>query len=153
MKRRVIVVGGSVGEDGKSCEAFDLLTKKWSCIASLNKDYLRASAVSDGHAVYVFGDITGFFEQYDATADKWTLLTTEKPVKQTRFAVACVNSNIYLLGGLLDYSITTESFVCLKPDRRRYLTKASLPVACHDQCAVSADVSDKALFEVLLPLL
>jgi hypothetical protein len=120
----------------------------------LNIGRWSATGTSDGINVYVFGSEKDTVEQYDATADKWTLLELTLPMLERLFffAVASVNSYIYVLGGSKN-PFTYESALCLKPDKRRYVTKASLPVACSDQCVVSADVSNEALFKVLQPLL
>ncbi len=152
----VIVAGCASFEEevDKSCEKFKVLANNWTPIASLNVSRCFAAAATVDNVVYVFGDAPARddVEQYDATADTWTLLTTRMPVGRHYLAVACVNSSVYLLGGLNNNLVPIESRDCLKPDKRRYLPKAQLPVACFDLSAVSHSVSDEALLKVLLDL-
>jgi hypothetical protein len=153
-----IIVAGCSSFDrevDKSCETFNLSTNTWTPIASLNEARLNAAAAAVDNVVYVFGGMPARddVEQYDDTADTWTLLTTTMHVGRYRLAVACVNSSVYLLGGWNYFDAPLESRDCLKPDKRRYLPKAKLPVACYFLSAVSHDVSDEALLKVLLRLL
>ena len=158
LQNRVIVAGGSQWKTRKSCEAFDQCSKRWNKIASLNIKRGNAAAVTDDNNMYVFGGweekARDAVEQYDATADKWTVLSPTMPVGRYSFAAACINSYIYLLGGMKsDCDPEEESTDCLKPDRRGFLRKALLPVPCYDLSAVSLSVSDEELWKVLLPML
>jgi len=120
----------------------------------LNEYRPFAAAATVDNVVYVFGGMPARddVEQYDARANTWTLLTSRMPVGRWRLAVACVNSSVYLLGGLNYNQVPIESTDCLKPDKRKYLPKAQLPVACCDLSAVSHSVSDEAVLKVLLGL-
>lgn len=154
VQHRVIVAGGSTdkAEDLKRCEAFDQLTCKWSPIASLHEELQHSASATLDDLVYLFGSgvHANDAEQYDAVADHWTLLTSILPARQCSLAVACVNSHIYRIGGLNNVHEPTESVHCWKPRERRFFSKSSIPVACHDNRAVSVGISYETLFKLLL---
>ena len=133
---------------------FKLSTNTWTSIAPLNERRAYAAAVTVDDVVYVFGGgvARDDAEQYDTEANTWTLLTTKMTVGRQSLAVACVNSSVYLLGGLNKNQAPMDLSDCLKPDKRRYLRKAQLPVACYYLSAVGHSVSDEALLKVLFKL-
>ena len=99
----------SGGTDGKylfaSCELYDTGTCKWSPIATLNIPRAYHAAAMHNYSVYVFGGESGKYkvraeiEQYDADANKWTLLKALLSQARCGLAAACVDSRIYIVGG------------------------------------------------------
>ena len=101
----------SGGADDKyvvaSCELYDTGTCKWSPIATLNIPRAYHAAAMHNYSVYVFGGDSGKYkvraeiEQYDADANKWTLLKALLSQARRDLAAACVDSRIYIVGGLI----------------------------------------------------
>lgn len=138
----------------KSCEKFDLKTCKWEDIASLNEARQGAAAAVVIDVVYVFGGwpARNDIELYDPVANKWTVLSESMPVGRYSFAVACVNSSIYILGGRKTRNVPMESTGYWKLIPRKW-NEAPLPIACSDLTAATCSVSDEVLYKVLLNLL
>ena len=101
----------SGGADDKyilaSCELYDTATCKWSPIATLNIPRAFHAAAMHNYSVYVFGGESGDYkviaeiEQYDADANKWTLLKALLSQARRDLAAACVDSRIYIVGGAI----------------------------------------------------
>jgi hypothetical protein len=100
-----------------------LSTNNWTSIAALNESRSFPGAASVDNVVYVFGDwpARDDAEQFDVAADTCTLLTSKLQVGRHKLAVTCVNSSVYLLGGLNHNDVPIESIDCLKLDKRNYI--------------------------------
>ena len=90
-----------------SCELYDTAVCQWSPIAPLNIARQKHAAATHNYTVYVFGGWgqngpRAEIEQYDADANKWTLLNARLGVARYELAAACVHSRIYILGGRID---------------------------------------------------
>lgn len=84
---------------------FSLAEFRWTAIAALNTARCSAAAACYQDAVFVFGGVgvghcyLDDAEQYDATADTWTVLHTRLAFEREELAAACVGGSVFLLGG------------------------------------------------------
>jgi N-acetylneuraminic acid mutarotase len=88
----------------KSCELYNKLTGRWTSIVSLLKPRAFAAAASHNKTVFVFGGRNSHTdhddaEQYDAVGNTWTVLPARLSRARRELAAACVDGQIYLLGG------------------------------------------------------
>ena len=134
--------GGNNGGVLSSCELYNAAVCQWSPIAPLNIRRCKHAAVTHDFTVYVFGGEGGNtrraeIEQYDADANKWTLLKARLSKAQSLLAAACVHSRIYILGGA--GSDAMDSFDAVKQECRPV---SKLPQARRDHAVACYSVSD-----------
>ena len=128
-----------------SCELFDTAVCKWIPIASLNIARSRHAAAMHNYTVYVFGGWSqniprAEIEQYDADANKWTLLKARLSQARQWLAAACVHSRIYILGGSnKGESDAMDSFDAVKQECRPV---SKLPQAREGHAVACYSVSD-----------
>ena len=140
-----------------SCELYDTAVCQWSPIAPLNIARQKHAAATHNYTVYVFGgwDLMrprAEIEQYDADANKWTLLKARLNEARGELAAACVHSRIYILGGRIDKesdngeTITTEpdAMDSFDPEKKECRCVSKLPQArrAHAVACYSVTVTD-----------
>ena len=136
----------SGGADGKSvvssCELYDTAVCQWSPIAPLNIARSRHAAATHNYTVYVFGGWgqnrpRAEIEQYDADANKWTLLKARLSEARHELAATCVHSRIYILGGRIDkrndkgevYITELDAMDSFDPEKKECRRVSKLPQA------------------------
>ena len=145
-----MATGGGNKDNGVigSCELFDTAVCKWIPIASLNITRYKHAAAMHNYTVYVFGGWDGHgkipraeIEQYDADANKWTLLKARLSQARSELAAACVHSRIYILGGWTGDKRTDamDSFDVVKQECRPV---SKLPQAQYGHAVACYSVSD-----------
>lgn len=108
-----------------------------------------AAAATVGDYVYVFGGRRHDIERYDAEQNEWTVLTSQILFGRQRFAVTCVNSSIYLLGGHNFVWLTVDFTDRCLSNKIRFCSRAPLSVACTDLTTVSLEISVEALLNLI----
>lgn len=132
----------SGGADDKnilgSCEMYNTDTCTWSNIATLNIRRSYHAAAVHNCFVYVFG---GFYnepraeiEQYDADANKWTLLKARLSQPRYWLAAASVDSHILILGGAVEQkedkkSTPLDVIDCFDAEKQECQPRSKLPKA------------------------
>ena len=128
-----------------SCELYNAAVCQWSPIAPLNIGRCVHAAATHDYTVYVFGGYDGNsraeIEQYDADANKWTLLKARLSQARSELAAACVHSRIYILGGWTGDKGTDamDSFDAVKQECRPV---SKLPQARYAHAVACYSVSD-----------
>jgi hypothetical protein len=152
------VVAGGIDERKctlATCEAYDESEQKWLPICALNKKRYYAGAAAHDGTVYVLGgrfrDIArDSVEQYDAIADKWTIMEMRMSLGRYNHAVAFVNGRTYVLGGCNSMNFTPiDSVGFLNPIGQRFADSAALPAASYALSAVSFHISDDTLTRLM----
>jgi N-acetylneuraminic acid mutarotase len=131
-----------------SCEMFNTDTCTWSNIATLNIPRYDHAAAVHNFFVYVFGGQSNKYipraeiEQYDADANKWTLLKAR--LSQPRFwlAAASVDSRILILGGAVYQKEDKKQkqldvIDCFDAEKQECQPRSKLPKASYDLLAAS----------------
>ena len=101
----VLAVGGwaSFTTSLSTCTFYDCVANRCTSLAPLNTARQQAAAATHLDVVFVFGGWNGAVldtvEQYDATANKWTVLPTRLTVARRGLAAAVAGSHIYVVGG------------------------------------------------------
>eukprot|EP00347_Sterkiella_histriomuscorum_P005524 403356287 len=116
----LFAIGGKNREDKllKHCEKYDLKSKQWYQIASLNESRMNASvcAFSQKEGIFVFGgeDLEGYYlnsiEQYLINENKWITLEIQMPSPvSNQVAYKVSKRKILLLGGMKIQESTTSN--------------------------------------------
>ena len=125
---------------------FNTTTCTWSNIATLNIPRYDHAAAVHNFFVYVFGGEYGNpiaeIEQYDADANKWTLLKARLSQPRYWLAAASVDSHILILGGAVEQkedkkSTPLEVIDCFDAEKQECQPRSKLPKASYRLVAAS----------------
>ena len=106
-KPYIFVIGGNEDDhrSNRECEMFDVLSNKWSPIASMIQARTRAGVVVCSKRIYVTGGedwaIDDYFssaEIYDPFKETWTLAGNLKNLRTTH-GTGVLNGSVYVAGG------------------------------------------------------
>ncbi len=127
---------------------FNTATCTWSNIATLNIPRYDHAAAVHNFFVYVFGGETYLknpraeIEQYDADANKWTLLKARLSQPRYLLAAASVDSRILILGGAVkqkgNKKVTPLDVIdCFDAEKQECQPRSKLPKASYLLVAAS----------------
>ena len=130
-----------------SCELYNAAVCQWSPIAPLNIGRCWHAAATHDCTVYVFGGSDyktrrDEIEQYDADANKWTLLKARLSQARTELAATCVHSRIYILGGETNECIEADSMDIFDAVNQECRPVSKLPQARMGHAVACYSVSD-----------